>query len=229
MSSISIPPLDIESYLQGKDGVNQDSKKTGSKRSWDRRRSSDSELIEEMHGGSNFNRFKRRRAVGITDHTTRSNASLLLGSIEITRVFNSYSMHSPTLSSTPELLASPEFRFPLSPTTFSPETVSSPLPIPSTHQSLQPRIRSTSLPVKLTSVKSPQVTRKWNSARILALHFETSSLQHLSSPLMTPPISTKTLKGLDLDQILRNSQLRHDVYFEPNLILSSPLENRNQR
>lgn len=221
MPSISISPSDIEA-LGVIEGVVAHAHEESRKRSWERRRSSDSELMElELNGGNKFNRFKRRRAVGIIDNMSRDSA-LLSSPLH---VFTDYSMTSnlSILSTNPALLPSPDFKFPLCPTTSSPELPTIALPV---HKSLHPRIRSTSLPILLTANQLQYATKRWDSARILSLHLAQSNDTQLLSPTMAPPISIKTLRGLDLDQILRNSQLRHDIFFEANLILSSPLENR---
>lgn len=230
MPSISISISDIDAMKGVEGSLHPDLINAGMKRSWDRRRSSESELVEEINGGnSKFNRFKRRRAVGIMDHNLRTSSLFFNSPLHI---FPGYSMTSTSSPSSPPstsstLLPSPDFKFPLCPTTISPEIPTIPLPF---NKSLYPRIRSTSLPTILASSSQLQyVTKRWDAARILSLHLETQTATvHLLSASMLPPISTKTLKGLDLEQILRNSQLRHDIFFEPNLILSSPLENRNK-
>lgn len=212
------------------DSLHPDLINAGMKRSWDRRRSSESELVEDINGGnSKFDRFKRRRAVGIIDHNLRTSTLLINSPLHI---FPGYSMTSnpsapSPLSTSNMLLPSPDFKFPLCPITISPEIPTIPLPF---NKSFYPRIRSTSLPTILASSSQLQyVTKRWDAARILSLHSGSQTAAvHLLSATMLPPISIKSLKGLDLEQILGNSQLRHDIFFEPNLILSSPLENRNK-
>ncbi|GAA5956171.1 hypothetical protein JCM3765_005480 [Sporobolomyces pararoseus] len=44
------------------------------------------------------------------------------------------------------------------------------------------------------------------------------SPSHLVTASLSPPISRNTLRELDLQEVMRNAQLRHDVVFDPNLM-----------
>ncbi|GAA5906609.1 Sok1p [Sporobolomyces salmoneus] len=46
----------------------------------------------------------------------------------------------------------------------------------------------------------------------------TESSYPITSASLTPPISRNTLRELDLQEVMRNAQLRHDVVFDPNLM-----------
>ncbi|GAA5934306.1 Sok1p [Sporobolomyces koalae] len=47
---------------------------------------------------------------------------------------------------------------------------------------------------------------------------------HLAPVPLLPPISRSTLRELDLPEVLRNAQLRHDVVFDPNLMFRPNLD-----
>ncbi|BGP18094.1 hypothetical protein JCM10213_004756 [Rhodosporidiobolus nylandii] len=63
-----------------------------------------------------------------------------------------------------------------------------------------------------------------SQAELLAVHaarlsrVEGSATTPLSPTALVPPISSATLQELDMNQIMRNPQLRHDVVFDPNLM-----------
>lgn len=69
----------------------------------------------------------------------------------------------------------------------------------------------------------PSTPRLLSQSELLEAH--SSSLasrgMQVNSPLVStslvPPISKNTLRELDLNEVMRNAQLRHDVVFDPNL------------
>jgi len=54
-----------------------------------------------------------------------------------------------------------------------------------------------------------------HSSSLASRGFEVKST--LAPTSLVPPISKSTLRELDLNEVLRNAQLRHDVVFDPNL------------
>lgn len=95
------------------------------------------------------------------------------------------------------------------------EDASLPLPLPplSHHQLLT--LHNLHLPRPAFFSQSSHSAR-YTSARTSARPTPASlSITNLYIPLLTPPITRATLQELDLGQILRNSQLRHDIVFAP--------------
>ena len=58
---------------------------------------------------------------------------------------------------------------------------------------------------------------KFHAGRIHCAHDETACGE-FSAVSLAPPVTRATLRELDLHEIMRNPQLRHDVVFDPNLM-----------
>ncbi|GAA6031396.1 hypothetical protein JCM8097_005641 [Rhodosporidiobolus ruineniae] len=70
-----------------------------------------------------------------------------------------------------------------------------------------------------TSVAQPMSQAELLSLHALRLASEAQiSPASLTPPALVPPITKTTLRELDMQEIMRNPQLRHDVVFDPNLM-----------
>lgn len=57
---------------------------------------------------------------------------------------------------------------------------------------------------------------------------QSSTASNLYTPSLSPPIGLATLKELDLGEILRNPQLRHDIVFDPVSFIHDKLISKNR-
>lgn len=76
------------------------------------------------------------------------------------------------------------------------------------------------------SLSSNSSARLWTNAahkRYQNGPYQSSINTNLYAPSLVPPIGLATLKELDLGEILRNPQLRHDIVFDPVSFSSSSL------
>jgi hypothetical protein len=101
-----------------------------------------------------------------------------------------------------------------------PLTTAARLPAPSRHHHAKWALRPLILPPPSSCLPAPGPVASLSHLQLLTYHqlHLGSSQVAFAPPSLNPPITRATLRELDLAEILRNPQLRHDIVFDPNLM-----------